>query len=1165
MRRVVAVLRSGLFLGTLGFILLSLLIWFLGPYLGFGGVRPLAGTVARAVTIAVLGLVLLAVALVRWQRARRANRRLRAEIAGEGRGEHPGSEELRRRFEEAVRFLRDSGRGGNLYELPWYVIIGPPGAGKTTALVNSGLNFPLNQKFGEGALQGVGGTRNCDWWFTDEAVLLDTAGRYLSQDSDPGSDNAEWRRFLELLARYRKRRPINGIIVALSADDLLTMTPDSRERHVMAVRQRLDEVQRTLGIQFPVYLMITKCDLVAGFTEFFDDLDLEGRAQVWGITFPEPGNVPSSPGVVFAEEYDRLIARLNERVLARMDQERDVGRRTSLFGFPRQMAGLKQPLRSFLDEAFASSAYDRPVMLRGVYFTSGTQEGTPIDRMMGTLARTFGVDAQAATATSGQGRSYFLKRLLREVIFRESGLAGVNWRLEVGRAVAQNVAYIAVLALAVGMVAVWFTSYQYNADYLTDMDRTLAAHRDRATMPVPAEAGLREVLPRLDALREVADEATRYRGDVPLMMGFGLYRGESVGDAALDAYDQGLRQLLLPRVAMLLEQRIRGTTREPKRLYAYLKAYLMLAQPRHQQPEPLTKIVRRDLLRVFEDSPAVGRSVGLHFEALVQRSPPPRIGSANEQLIAQARTALEQASIPVLMMSRLETVYDGEHPKALRLDLEAGLGGEDIFRRSGDASLPDPVPALYTRAGFEAITGEIGKDMVAGFLRDSWVLGEGALPSGPTARFQLAADFVEHYEQAYIDHWEGLLDELTIAPLLNVRQATDVLAALSGPTSPLSQLLTTIDRQLYFPPPEGGAAGEAAAAAGGRTAALFDLANEAQASVTGPRPGARISEHFQELHNLVGAGSEGQRPLDRMLQLLGDLYAQLDSMGSGLGQQDVVTVLSRSGGRDALRQLRLAAERAPAPLGDWLGQLAGKGQQVALRSLRGELNQRYRSQVAAECQELVERRYPFDPTSDQGVPLSDFARLFGPGGILDSFFQEHLRELVDTSSERWRWRRQDGEPIGIPNAVLREFQRAQRIRDMFFAGSGSPELGFELTPQYLDGRVRRFNLTIDGQSLVYRHGPPRGQAFTWPGPDNGSVVVQFEDRRGQRPNVRFAGPWALFRALEGSSGLSRETDTRFVASFEADGYTARVTIGFDTARNPLRLQGWSDFRCPGRL
>ena len=52
---------------------------------------------------------------------------------------------------------------------------------------------------GQGAVAGVGGTRLCDWWFTENAVLIDTAGRYTTQDSDAAVDRAGWDAFLDLL------------------------------------------------------------------------------------------------------------------------------------------------------------------------------------------------------------------------------------------------------------------------------------------------------------------------------------------------------------------------------------------------------------------------------------------------------------------------------------------------------------------------------------------------------------------------------------------------------------------------------------------------------------------------------------------------------------------------------------------------------------------------------------------------------------------------------------------------------------------------------------------------------------------------------------------------------------------------------------------------------
>src|SRR4029453_18522265 len=261
--------------------------------------------------------------------------------------------QLRERFEEAVAVLKQKHRTGHsLYDLPWYVILGAAGSGKTTALVNSGLHFPLEQRSGKGALRGVGGTRNCDWWFTDEAVFLDTARRYTTQDSDSAADSAGWAEFLALLRKYRARRPINGVILTISAQDLLTAGHAAQEAHVAAARRRLNELNQELRIQLPVYLMVTKCDLVSGFTEYFEDLDHAGRAQVWGVTFPYEQTKKGEAAQGFDAEFEALIGRLNQLLFARLDDEREVRRSAKIFGFPQQMAALRDALSQFATDLF---------------------------------------------------------------------------------------------------------------------------------------------------------------------------------------------------------------------------------------------------------------------------------------------------------------------------------------------------------------------------------------------------------------------------------------------------------------------------------------------------------------------------------------------------------------------------------------------------------------------------------------------------------------------------------------------------------------------------------------------------------------------------------------------------------------------------------------------
>ncbi|KAA1349606.1 type VI secretion system membrane subunit TssM, partial [Escherichia coli] len=132
----------------------------------------------------------------------------------------------------------------------------------------------------------IGGTRNCDWWFTNEAVLLDTAGRYTTQESEQVQDAGEWLEFINLLRKYRRRQPINGVIITISISDLLSQSAEASRQQAVNLRQRLSELHEQLGIRFPVYVMVTKADLLKGFRAWFADYDKAQRDQIWGFTLP---------------------------------------------------------------------------------------------------------------------------------------------------------------------------------------------------------------------------------------------------------------------------------------------------------------------------------------------------------------------------------------------------------------------------------------------------------------------------------------------------------------------------------------------------------------------------------------------------------------------------------------------------------------------------------------------------------------------------------------------------------------------------------------------------------------------------------------------------------------------------------------------------------------
>ena len=321
-------------LSFVGIAILAVLVWLFGPLIpSFESWVPrLAIVIGLLLTWATSNLSLDLLHRRREQKLESGVAEKAPEKVDDGTGEEAAA--LRERMSTALTLLKKArGTRGYLYEQPWYAIIGPPGAGKTTALLNSGLKFPLAAEMGQGAVAGVGGTRLCDWWFTENAVLIDTAGRYTTQDSNAAVDRAGWDSFLDLLRRTRPRQPLNGVIVAIALSDIADAPPAERAAHAAAIRRRIKELETRLGIRIPVYALFTKADLIAGFTEFFDDLDRDRRNQVWGVTFPLV-KAEAGPVGQFPDELQLLVDSLNDRLFDRLQAEQSPERRVLIAGFP---------------------------------------------------------------------------------------------------------------------------------------------------------------------------------------------------------------------------------------------------------------------------------------------------------------------------------------------------------------------------------------------------------------------------------------------------------------------------------------------------------------------------------------------------------------------------------------------------------------------------------------------------------------------------------------------------------------------------------------------------------------------------------------------------------------------------------------------------------------
>lgn len=1202
MKKIFDLLFNRTTMTILGLLAISLLIWFVGPLIAIADYRPLGSSTVRWVLIVLI--LVLYLGKLAWGaiKSKRLNERLMEALvkpAKEPLVAGPGAEEvalLRKRFEEAVAVLKQANIGGQgkkrsalatlarqqyVYELPWYMFIGAPGSGKTTALINSGLQFPLAERFGQEAIRGVGGTRNCDWWFTDQAVLLDTAGRYTTQESDQAADSAAWTGFLQLLKKFRPRRPVNGVIVTVSVSDLLQQTPAQREEQANAVRKRIQELHEAFNIRFPLYVLVTKADLLAGFLEFYNDFGREERAQIWGTTFPFIENKSDDAGPLagFAQEFAALEARLNDRLVDRMQQERDPQRRALIYAFPQQFSGMKDALEDFLGKVFTPSKFEEKPLLRGVYFTSGTQEGNPIDRVMGALARSLQLERKLLAPNKPSGKSFFLTRLLNDVIFHEAGLAGTNLRWERRRAALQYGALVLAGLMVLGVTITWGVSYARNKAYVADVSgKAQAVAKQVELFPVTRTTEVVSMLPLLKAVSDLASTPTIKLDKPPLFMTFGLYQGDKLGAAANSAYHRLLRDVLLPRLAVRIEELLRsGGQANSELLYEGLKAYIMLNDPTHLDPVSLKAFVTAEWEATLprEVTADQRRELETHLDHLLDSGEISSIIRADTNLIAAVRNQVAQTPLAQRIYNRLKHQGVGADIAEFNIAKVVGPSAALVFTRGSGQPLSKGVPGLFSYNGyykaFVSASEDVTKQLVS---EEGWVLGaqesNGAGLLNPEAKARLLDEVRRLYLQDYAKTWEVFIADIKLVSPGSLQESIQAARVLSAVDSPLPVLMRAIVKEVTLVKVDEtdktvvDKATDKVASTRENLLKMFGQSGQASTTVAVvSRPENIVDDRFDGLRRMVRAPAPGQpAPIDGTVALINDLYTQLSAT------EAAIKAATAPPASEIPNKIGAEAGRVPEPIRSLLTSLSASGSNQALGATRVNLGQALNATLGDFCNKAIAGRYPFVKDSPRDVTQDDFARLFAPGGLMDEFFQKNLANYVDTSTRPWSFRQIGDAGAHKSSEALQEFYRAQVIRDVFFRSGGRvPTIKVDFKPLEMDASITQFNLDIDGQLVKYSHGPQVPISVQWPGTRGGMQVrLQLSPAgTGTTSGQLFEGPWALFRMLDRAQIAPTALPEKSNVTFSIDGRKAQFEVISGSVQNPFRLRELEQFHCPASL
>jgi type VI secretion system protein ImpL len=1144
-------------------------------------------------TLCTLGPILIVVTILLVQRLMAANAAsgLERALVVEGAQQHkrvaPARsaevDRLRSEFERAVGALKTSklGRGQKgarnaLFELPWYTIIGPPASGKTTALRNSGLKFPHLAGTGD-RLKGIGGTRNCDWWLTNHAILLDTAGRWTTEEED----RDEWLAFLDLLKTHRKGHPLNGVIAAISlaGDPETSITGVDTEgvkQLAGRMRERLDEITGRLGVALPVYLIFTKCDLISGFVEAFGEMGPQERRQIWGFTAPLLTGPVSAPGVYFAEQFDQLAEALEQHTVVRLGHEVEPDVLSKVYEFPAQFSALRGKLVTFVDELFEESAYGETPIMRGGYFTSGTQEGAPADLLLEDMAQSLNVRPPQQESTT-EKKSYFLHDMLVDVVFEDRQLATASQAELLRQQKLRKRWTTSLFAAAILLPVVSAVSCELNLDAL-DQTRELVDRIRQEQAPDPATT----VPVRMRDLLDLDAEVQRYQAGMPsLMAGFGFYQGDDLEPHLTRYFGTALKEWVIRPLMnrnneklITITQQLEGLRMQGQggaldeasraELLEAFKLHLLLTNPREECiPNPLARkneVVARLLALWNQGSVTKDRKETAGRQALIVRylellnSDKELAVERDKRRVELARAALGgQDQAGQLLTGVIERF--GKEPK----DFARLVGASTVFQSS------QPVHGAFTVEAWQTTWREVAAGQPFGASEESWILGCEQLQGQEARAAENTQAFEREYLKRYEENWRRFIDGLSARAPTNAVEAEGMLGELIGRPGVLGLLFQRVKENTDLPPiasdkPLDKALDAAKQQLGEKLGTSKQLAgtNAGMAGASDNSPEARLARSFESFVNFGTAGpAGGDPPLEQYRKQIEPVYMALKAFRTDESKVNELGIAAQAAIDGVELLLSGHAGEFNARLRELLVPPIAGVLDIVHSGRGAQLQRSWCEQVYRPFQEELGGRYPFQVSSTSPASLQAFQRFFQPGtGVIWAFQSAQLAGYIVAEGDRFRSGPQNAGTIR--EELVTFLNRASEVRQAFFpGGSATPRMPFRIRVRGAAGySVTTFS--VGQKSIRYDSGVETWVPVEWPGEQaslGATLTVKPYQGAGPRP-LTVAGEWGLFMILDekfGHGEILERGENQFTAGWKPKGGQLWIKVDFasDDRRSPL--------------
>ncbi|MDN7592094.1 type VI secretion system membrane subunit TssM [Burkholderia seminalis] len=1149
-------------------ILVSLVIWWVGPLFAFGIYHPFGAVWVREVLVTAVLVWGLWPTLARlWVRlamsprqAGTPRRAVRSDFVDERLRDLDRQlkarwlREPRSRWKHWVGLLCRQHRSA----LPWFLVLGPEGSGKSH-LVAKALDAAGTDAERSLAVDPLG-SRGDDFDFrlSKDAVWLDIGGRWNLRD---GSDDAAldaWKKLLLGLRRLRGGSPISGVVLCVDSAALVDAPLETRKRLADVVRRRLAEMHEVFGQQAQVYVALNGVDRLDGAVSMLSLVAATNWANGVGFCLPDDAVETNAvaAGASWQGALQHLQQRVQQQVLFAAPAATGVEANYAQLRFVETLSQLHKALLVWLQIALAPGEIHSAARLRGVWMGS-----------MAELAVAQPGSGPAGALAPTQPLSALWTPLFRQVALERDSVrpsGAKSWRGWVGRALR----WTALPVLAIGLL-LWFGwGYVAERNYLEDVwaQFSEAKRLAQAQVSYGTDGGspLLDVAGQMHYAQAQAEDAGR--GMATPYFEHGL-----VADAALDTYHRQLQKMLMPELYNEVRRTlVAQADGAPGDIYQTLKVYLMLCRPDHRNATDVEHWLgsRWDSLSGGQYGDDDRRALLSHVRALIEL---PKLPGTPEDanLVRMARARAAQIPLVTRVLQNIHAPGLPAQVNDISLSRAAGFEGAMSLRMRSNVPATDvAVSGWFTRAGYtDVFLPRLEKSARAMLEEESWVLRDEPL-RGNTFQIdglvqKLADSTRAQFLQDYIAGWQNFLNDVTVRSVTGLDDASQLAAAMMDSQSPLASLLrfaareTTltgasdegnidswIDRQKYR-------------LEKGRRQIVGELSGQHYRTVLLPEH--VVEEHFQAIRQLAAQlnnnSVSSNNPLSRLFE---PLYRQLGLVNGALQAGQVLPAQY-----DAFSRLKETAARQPEPVRGIMLDLISNGSTMTTRESGALLNRGAAGATSTVCSTGFTSRYPFRRNAQLDAGVEDFERMFSAQGLMATYFRDHLAAYADTSSTPWKALRSNGGNLGLVSpGVLESYETADRIRGGMLDDSGHLRVSTMLRFIDMDPQVSEAQLTVGGQTLRYAHGMTSPQRIDWNGQNTKlAIQLQLKSVDGRLSTLQFEGPWALFRFFDAGQAGSGTADRR-ERLYQTSLGTVRLEWQALTTPSPIWSGMLQSFRCP---